>query len=66
MGGAQAIPIANFNQMMGITMLHPSYDYFARGTPIFGHQTVIGHASQRGVFGVQISRPSEIMFTCSE
>ena len=37
-----------------------------RGTPILGHQTAIGHSLQRGALVVQISRPSEIIFTCKE
>jgi len=30
------------------------------------HQTAIGHSSHRGEVAVQISRPSETMFTCNE
>lgn len=35
-------------------------------TPILGHHAAIGHSSHFGALAVQISRPSEIMFTCSE
>ena len=35
-------------------------------TPILRHRFAIGHISHFGALGVQISRPSEIMFTCKE